>query len=199
VNASIQLIDGLVGAFEKHVDAWHRERVDAAQCLDIENTIRTGVWLFDNVREVYSRLRGAAGAEGETKTANQDERMLTKNEILEYERLCKSFKHCEQTIASARAQGLEVDNAEQFLGCMRDAEHAIHKWRHEQDKAMKLRAEWLRAQGLPEEEIADLCDPEKHPGDMLEEEENLRAAQTITQMPGARELWARHAAANVPS
>jgi hypothetical protein len=67
VNASIQLIDGLVGAFEKHVETWNRDRVEAMQCLDIETTIRTGIWLFDNMRKTYSVLHALARAESEKK------------------------------------------------------------------------------------------------------------------------------------
>jgi hypothetical protein len=120
--------------------------------------------------------------------------VLAKDEILEYERLCKSFRHCEATIAALRKQGCDVDSAEQFLGCMRDAEHAIRRWRDEQSKAMKLRAAWMLAKGLSEEEIAEYCDPEKYPTGLREEEENLRASETLRQMPSAQDFWSKHTA-----
>jgi hypothetical protein len=46
---------------------------------------------------------------------------------------------------------------------------------------MAIRAAWMRIQGLPEDEILEMCDPDTYPGTVAEELENLRAAQELRQ------------------
>jgi hypothetical protein len=43
----------------------------------------------------------------------------------------------------------------------------------------EIRAEALRLQGLPEDEIAELCDPQSYPADLEEELANLEAAKRL--------------------
>ncbi len=47
--------------------------------------------------------------------------------------------------------------------------------------AMAIRVQWLRLQGVPEDEIAEQCDPALYPADLAEELANLRAIQRIRQ------------------
>jgi DNA-binding transcriptional MerR regulator len=47
---------------------------------------------------------------------------------------------------------------------------------------MSVRAEWLRKQGVSEEEIAELCDAERYPGDLEEELANLRSIEDLATL-----------------
>jgi hypothetical protein len=46
---------------------------------------------------------------------------------------------------------------------------------------MAIRELWLKMQGLPEDEIAEMCNPKKYPGSIEEELSNLQAAQELRQ------------------
>ena len=46
---------------------------------------------------------------------------------------------------------------------------------------MAIRAAWMRMQGLPEDEISEMCDADTYPGTVAGELENLRAVQDLRQ------------------
>ncbi len=52
----------------------------------------------------------------------------------------------------------------------------------EQELALILRAKWMRATGVSEEEIAEYSDPVLHPIDLAEELENVQALENRAAM-----------------
>jgi hypothetical protein len=47
--------------------------------------------------------------------------------------------------------------------------------------AMALRELWLKMQGIPDDEIAVMCNPREYPGCVADELSNLHAAQALRQ------------------
>lgn len=187
MNASIDLIGRLVGAFEEHAAAWKNGREDAAQCREVEEIIDIALRLFTGLHDSLATLRQvtlkAAGAE------NVDAVLWEKEMARLNQRFCNSFKRYESAITALREKGYEVSGSEQFLGCIRDAERDFQRWQTDQVKAMELRAEWLRAAGVSEGEINDLCDPNNYPGDVQAEEGNVRAQKDLAKNAWPKEAW----------
>ena len=49
----------------------------------------------------------------------------------------------------------------------------------DQQRALAIRAMWMRATGVPESMIAEQCKPNLHPVDLAEELENLKALEQL--------------------
>jgi putative addiction module CopG family antidote len=47
--------------------------------------------------------------------------------------------------------------------------------------AMAIRAEWMKLVGIPDDEVAELCNPQLYPGNVAEELQNLEAAKSRRQ------------------
>ena len=57
------------------------------------------------------------------------------------------------------------------------------------DRAMELRATWMRAMGVSEVEIVEFCNPEMHPADLAEETANLSAQERSAEWSISPTRW----------
>ena len=183
MKSSFELLRRLTDAFEDHSGNRQCNHDDANQCSDVEETIHIGVRIFDIVVDVaraYRRL-----ADEQLRNGDFDGIILLKDEALVYHQWVIAAKGYEDTIHALGKKGCEVRGSDQFLGCIRDAERNYERWRMEQERAMLLRATWMRASGLSEEEIKEHCNPEHYPADLAEEQKNIIAQ---AELVGARTL-----------
>lgn len=58
-----EIVKRQVRAFKETVDRWESDHVDAMECLDLEQLLRVGIWLYDLLHETDKRWRTAL-AEG---------------------------------------------------------------------------------------------------------------------------------------
>ena len=190
MNASVGLIHDFVGVFEQGA-SWKRDHLDAMEGKDVEEIIAVGIRMHTTLCDALAILREMSlKAEPE----NVDYLLYTKEQANLNRAFCRSFRPLEQTICRLRGDGHDVRGADQFLGCLRDAERSFNQWQADQEKALKMRATWMRARGISEEEIAEHCDPECYPADLQEEEENIRAQENMKKMPKSEELWSKQVA-----
>lgn len=189
MNANMQLLERIVVALDDPDESWKQDHDDAARCTSIEFRIRVSAPLFRVVAEIASQAVDAAHASRIDDPERSEILVLAKDAILLLDQWCKSDQRVVEAIADLQGKGFEVEGAAQFTACFRDAERKVKEWREEQSKAMELRGEWMRANGLSQEEIAEYCDPQAYPGDVGEEEANLRACAAMKTMPSAHELF----------
>ncbi|GEM_PF-3686850 len=193
MSKSMQLMERLVDAFAEDLELWQRDHDEAMQYMDAENMIRLSIGIFEAIDDTCKHIR----IECERALANGESGQLEETAFLRqqaaqlYIRLIDWFKVYEEVIDNLRNKGFEVAGAERFLGCLKEADRFVKRWRDEQDEAMKLRAQWMREAGMPEEEIREHCDQNRYPADLQQEKENVRAKAILAELQPTTEQWQR--------
>ena len=189
----MQLMDRLVGTFEENVEQWAVGADGAIQCRDVENLLGLGIGFFELIDDTCNRIRHASGNGPPQQLADAETAaILLKQETTAlFARFLKPCALIESALRNLRNQGGDIDGAERFLGCLHEAENHVRRWEAEQTAAMKLRAQWLRESGMPDEEIREFCDPEKYPADLQQEQENVRAMAKLPALQPTAQQWER--------